>query len=199
MLKHLVLVGAAILVFSLAGVLGAEEAKTKEKGGVIKSGVKSIVSDTVSAGKDLMSGISEGVDEGRRETESADGARVASAKDDLPRLSLTADVVKVKYLDEDSSQVELTVALKNPNDFPVRITNLSDLRNVVLVDEDGFSYPLAMPAREGRDVTALGRSATRLKFTFSGLESKADTFRFFDHDIKIKSDAVVKPAPGSDD
>lgn len=175
-----------VLLLALTVMSFSSVSADEKKGSAVKSGVKSLVSDTVSAGKDIMSGISEGVDEGRSETESSDKARVAANKEDLAKLSLTFDVTKVEYLNEDNSRVQLTVALKNPNDFPVRLTNLNELRNVVLLDEEGFSYSLDKMASQSRDVTALGRSATRLRFIFSGLEAKADTFRFFETDVKLK-------------
>lgn len=173
---------ALLILFSVSAA-GADE----KKASAVKSGVKALVSDTVSAGKDIMSGISEGVDEGRKETESTDGARVAASKKDIESLSLTFNITKVEFLAEDKSRVQLTVALNNPNDFPVRLTNLNEARNVVLLDDEGFSYPLEKSVVQGRDVTALGRSATRLRFIFSDLEAKPDVFRFFDRDFKLDS------------
>lgn len=92
----------------------------------------------------------------------------------------------MEFLDEDKTRAVLTVAIRNPNEFPVRITNLNDMRNVVLLDKDGFSYSLNQPVEQGKDVTALGRSATRMRYTFSGLEGQQDVFRFLDNDIMIK-------------
>ena len=149
----------------------------------IKSGVKSVVSDTVSAGKNFFDGIMEGVDEGRKGGEkSPEGPPTVASKDDLTKF-LKVEVVKVE--EREKGQVEVTVALKNDHDFPVRVTNLGDIRNVVLLDKDGFSYALPNPQEQARDVMALGRSATRVRFVFSGVEARPKVFRFFDTDFNV--------------
>jgi hypothetical protein len=173
----------ALAALALALSTPAAWAGDKEKDSTIKTGIRSIVSDTVSAGKDIASGFTEGVDEGRKGGDSTDGARIAASKDDFTRLGLSYKVIKATTIDPD--QVEVTLALNNPNEFPVRLTNLSSLRNVVLLDQDGFSYSLPRPLEQGRDVTALGRSATRLRYSFSGVEGRPGTFRFFDIDVPV--------------
>lgn len=187
-MKKIMILSVGLLAFSLF----LTPALAEEKGSKIKSGVKSLVSDTVSAGKDVMSGIAEGVDEGRHEAESSDGAKVAASREDIDKLKLRFEITKVNVPAEDGGRAELTLALYNPNDFPVRLTNLNVDRNVVLLDDEGFSYPLDKSSGGGRDVTALGRSATRLRFAFTGLEAKPAIFRFFDQDLKITDQSAKK-------
>lgn len=172
-----------LTMIALAVALSAPAAWAEDKDSTLKTGVRSIVSDVVSAGKDLASGFNEGVDEGRKGGDSQDGARVVSGQNDFKRLGLNLKVLKAETIDP--GQVEVTLALNNPNDFPVRLTNLSNLRNVVLLDRDGFSYSLPRPQEQGRDVTALGRSATRLRYLFSGVEGRPGTVRFFDIDVPV--------------
>lgn len=153
-----------------------------EDSSTIKSGVKTIISETVSAGKNVVSGVTEGVDEGRKGAGSTDGANIVSNKADFERL-LSADVRKVEELSP--GQYEVTVALHNKNSFPVRVTNLIDVRSVVLLDKDGFSYPLPEALAQGQDITALANSATRVRFKFSNVEEAPGGFRLFDVDIKM--------------
>lgn len=172
-----------LTIIALALALSAPAAWADEKDSTIKTGVRSIVSDVVSAGKDVASGFNEGIDEGRKGGDSHDGARIAASQADFKRLGLSLKVIKAESIEP--GQVELTLALDNPNDFPVRLTNLGNIRNVVLLDRDGFSYSLPRPLEQGRDVTALGRSATRLRYLFSGVEGRPGTFRFFDIDVPV--------------
>ena len=168
---------AALFLFLASPLAWAEEDSS-----LVKTGVKSIISETVSAGKNVVSGVVEGVDEGRKGADSTDKANIVSSKADFERL-LTADVRKVEELGP--GQYELTVAIHNKNSFPVRVTNLIDVRSVVLLDKDGFSYPLPNPVVQGQDITALANSATRVRFTFSNVEEAPGGFRLFDVDVKM--------------
>ena len=166
----------AVILLFIASPLAAGESST------IKTGVKTIISETVSAGKNVVSGVTEGVDEGRKGADSTDSARIVSSKADFERL-LSADVRKVEELGP--GQYELTVAVHNKNAFPVRVTNLIDVRSVVLLDKDGFSYPLPDAIVQGQDITALANSATRVRFKFSNVEEAPGGFRLFDVDLKM--------------
>ena len=168
----------AVMLLFIASppALAADDSST------IKTGVKTIISETVSAGKNVVSGITEGVDEGRKGAGSTDGADIVSSKADFERL-LSADVRKVEELGP--RYYEITVAIHNKNSFPVRVTNLADVRSVVLLDKDGFSYPLPDALVQGQDITALANSATRARFKFSDVEEAPGGFRLFDVDIKM--------------
>jgi len=176
--------GFSLLTVSLFFILTVSPAAfAADDESSIKTGVKSVVSDTVAAGKDLVSGFMEGVDEGRSKGgDNRDSSHLVTRKDDLQKL-LVVEVIKVEQ--KDKGQVVVTLALKNNNDFPVRVTNLGDIRNVVLLDKDGYSYALPNPREQARDIMALGRSATRVRFVFDGVEAKPKTFRFFDTDFKV--------------
>lgn len=170
-----------IMAFTVA--LSAGAAGAEEKSGTLKTGVRSIVSDLVSAARDLAAGFNEGVDKGLKGDDQANSARGAANQAEFKALGLGLKVTGIKFLEP--GEVELALALKNPNEFPVRLTNLAALGNVALVDRDGFSYALSRPAEQGRDVIALGRSSTRLRFFFSEVEGRPETFRLFDIDVPV--------------
>lgn len=163
-------------------LIASQSAWAGEQESVVKRGIKTIVSETVSAGKDVVSGVAEGIDAGRKDGESTDGAKIVSNKAELKKL-LTVSVIKNWKLA--SGQYEVTLAIHNANDFPVRITNLNKIGNVVLLDQDGFSVPLPNSDIQGKDITALGKSSTRVRFIFADVEGTPAIFRLFDHDIKI--------------
>jgi|GEM_PF-3544591 len=175
---------AVSLALSLA--LAARPAGAEEEESALKTGVRSIVSDLVSAGKDLASGFNEGINESGKKGDNTETIRSIANQADFKRLNLSLKVIRTKILEP--GRVELTVALKNPNEFPVRLTNLEAPGNVALVDRDGFSYALPRPTdgERDRDVLALGRSSTRLRYLFSDVEGRPDIFRFFDIDVPVK-------------
>lgn len=177
---------ALLTAASFSFAWAAEDPK-KEDSNIVKDGIKSIVSGIVSTGKDAASGASEGMDSGRKEGESADKAQIVAAKEDFGKL-LTVTVVKTEDLGDQTFR--LTLAVKNEHAAPVRMTNLSDMKTVVLLDKDGFSYPLPQPLIQGKDVTALGNSLTRVRYTFTAVEGAPATLRLYDTDIPVP--AAVK-------
>ena len=151
-------------------------------GSTVKEGVKSIVSGVVSTGKDTISGIGAGVDSGRKEGDSTDEAQLVSTKDDFSRL-VSAKAVKSENLG--NNRFKITVALKNDNEFPVRITNLTEPKNIMLIDKEGFSSSIETPLVQGKDITALPKSLTRLRYVFGEVESEPVTFRLFEADTEV--------------
>ncbi len=169
-------ISALVFVLAFGSISSAQESD-------IKTGIRDAVSDTVSASRDAFSGFVEGIQEGRRSGRDNDGGNLVATRADMARLGLKAEVRTLER--KADGAYEITLALNNPNDFPVRLVNLSDIRNIVVVDKDGFSYSLDNPLVQGRDVTALGRSATRLRYSFSGLEARPAVFRLYDTDVNI--------------
>lgn len=165
-------------------------AQSAEEESTVKKGVKSIVSGVVSTSKDAISAVDEGLDSGRKEGDSVDGATIVSSKDELNKF-LTVQVIKAEFTEPE--KVQLTLAVKNDNEFPVRITKLGEMKNVVLLDVDGFSYPLPNSLVQGGDITALGKALTRVRLTFSGVEGEPAILRLFDNDITVPK-AVAAPA-----
>jgi len=171
--------GFLALLFMLPAGAGAEG--NEESG--IKKGIKGVVSGTISAGKDAVSGVVEGVQDGRKSGDSVDGARVVAGKADVGSFNLKIDARAMER--KGDGIYEITLAVHNPNDFSVRLINLNEPRNLVLLDKDGFSYALEDPGVQGVDVTALGRSATRMRYTFKNVEALPATIRLYDVDAPI--------------
>jgi hypothetical protein len=179
----LALLGLTLL---LPAALWAEEEESS-----IKSGVRSVVSGIVSTGKNAVSGVSEGVEQGRQEGESVDGAHVVMNKEQFLAL-LSASVLKSENLG--GNQYRVTVAFKNDNEFPVRVANLSEPANVIILDRDGFSSPLSPGQGQGSDLTALPRSLTRGVFVFSQVEADPNIFRLYGVDIDVPASVMPPPA-----
>lgn len=170
------------MCFLLAAGVPAAWAAEEASGSTVKKGVSSIVSGAVSAGKNAITGVVEGVETGRKEGESVDGARIAAGREDFQKL-LSVSVVKAEPLD--GQKVQITLAVRNDNDFPVRMTKLIEPKHVVLLDSDGFSYALPDPLVQGVDVTALPKSLTRIRYVFNNVEAAPAAFRLFEIDVAI--------------
>lgn len=95
----------------------------EEQSDVINA-VSSVVSGFVSTGKDVLKGVKEGIDTGRKEGTSIDNASIIYDREQLQKN------VEVKILSviKDGEEYKVTVAFKNKTDQLIRITNLNDKR-----------------------------------------------------------------------
>ncbi|WP_127957861.1 hypothetical protein [Serratia microhaemolytica] len=157
----------------------------------VKESVKSAASNFISTAKDAISGISEGIVDGRKEGESTDKAHIASNQQELAEL-LSFTVISAEELGQ--GKYQLTLAVRNDNPFLVRVTNLSQHNSIVLLDKDGFSYPLPTPAIQGTDITAIEKSLTRVRYTFNNVEGEPKTLRIFATELPITKLVPVSPA-----
>ena len=81
---------AALLVaVSFAILVGCsgdkDEEAAKEEGSLVRSGVAAVVGGAVSTAKEAVSGVSQGVDEGRKSGQSLDDAILVTGKEDFQR------------------------------------------------------------------------------------------------------------------
>jgi hypothetical protein len=159
--------------------LGAEDGEKS----TVREAVKDAVSGIISSGKEVLSGVTEGIEEGRKSGSSTDGAKIVSNAKEV-----TAAVALAITKQERSGDggVQITLAIRNDNDFPVRLTRLGELGSVALLDRDGFTYPLADPRMQGGDVTALAKSSTRVRYVFSGVEGNPAALRLYGTDIPVR-------------
>ncbi len=103
------------------GLLLSMASYAEERSNVINA-VSSVVSEVVSTGKDVLKGVKEGIDTGRKEGTSIDNAYIVSDREQLEK---NVDV-KVISVIKDGGEYKVTVALKNKTDQLIRITNLNE-------------------------------------------------------------------------
>jgi len=174
------------VVLPLAFILAATPLWAEKKESSIKSGIKHAVSETVSAGKDVVSGFAEGVEDGRKSGESVDKARIVSNKEELQQF-LRVEVLDVKELAP--GEFKVSVAFHNQSEAIVRLTKLGNLGNVVLLDKDNFAYPLpeaTAQSKTAKDVNVLPKASTKASFVFTNVEGQPAVFRLFNQDNLIK-------------
>lgn len=158
-------------------VLAAEDSS------VMKDGVKSVVSGVISAGKDAISGVKDGVDDGRQSGSSIDGALIISDKENLAKY-VSASVSSVEKVGDE--EYKLTIGLRNNSDKIVRLTNLHESKSLILLDKEGFISGLKSPLMPTEsDITIPENAATRVRYVFSQVEDTPATLRIYGMDIPV--------------
>ena len=169
------------ILFCLGAIVFCSFAFAAEDAKTLKESLRSIATEIVTTGKEAMTGLSEGVEQGLDENGGSDKVKVVKSGNEFSQL-LSAAILNVKRRGQGT--YELTLAVKNDNDFPVRIAGVWDLENVVLLDREGFSYSPENQTGQMTSVTALSKSLTRLRFVFSGVESPPARLRFYGKELE---------------
>ncbi len=150
-----------------------------------------VTGKTVETVKGVFTGVSEGVDEGRKQTVGTDGAIVLSTPQEMAD---KVDVSIYRLSETTSGNAEVTLALSNLLDQPVRISGLAHGHNMVMLDADSFA--IALISRE-RDVTIPPKAKERATFVFNSPASKCKTFRLFGREVALPAVTVPPPATSS--
>lgn len=134
---------------------------------------------------EAIGGMTRGMQEGARDIQAqldgSDGIRVISSGKDLAALTETR-VLKAEQLEDRSWRI--TLAVRNPQEFPVRLAGLTDKRQVLLLDQEDFVHE---PGSVGeRLVTVPERAAQKLVFLFPELDgSTPRTLRLYGMDLPV--------------
>lgn len=172
-----------IIILSLATsllLLGTEKKESKTT-----KAVSSFISNVISTGKDVVKGVDDGIDSGRKEGESRDGAVLVMDKESLEK-NLKYEVSSVEKKIGQSWTV--TVLLKNEQENFVRLSNLSDQKNLQLLNEEGiaaFSFGL------NGDVTIPSKASAKASFSFK-LEGKPQKLRMYGIEFEIPDNVITE-------
>lgn len=134
---------------------------------------------------EAIGGMTRGMQEGARDIQAqldgSDGTRVISSGKDLAALTETR-VLKAEQLEDRSWRI--TLAVRNPQEFPVRLAGLTDKRQALLLDQEDFVHE---PGSVGeRLVTVPERAAQKLIFLFPELDgSTPRTLRLYGMDFAV--------------
>ena len=125
--------------------------------------------------------MQEGARDIQAQLDGSDGTRVISSGKDLASLTETR-VLKAEQLEDRSWRITLDV--RNPQEFPVRLAGLTDKRQVLLLDQEDFVHE---PGSVGeRLVTVPERAAQKLTFLFPELDgSTPRTLRLYGMDLPV--------------
>lgn len=153
----------------------------EEQSNVINA-VSSVVSGVVSTGKDVLKGVKEGIDTGRKEGTSIDDASIIYDREQLQKN------VEVKILSviKDGGEYKVTVALKNKTDKLIRITNLNEQETLQLLDTDGFSV---FSLYSVRDINIPKKAAVKSIFVFPA-DGAPKTLKIFEIEMEIPNELI---------
>ncbi len=152
-----------------------------DEGSAIKDSAKSAVSSAISAGKNLLGGITEGVTDGRESAQGVDGARVVSNRDQMH------DVVQVDVLKMEpaGNNLRITLGLKNVSETQLRLINLKQTGALLAIDSEGYANPLLAGLENPDEVTIPAKAGVRQTFTFAGPMEKGASVRLWGQDFAI--------------
>ncbi|SBW08229.1 exported hypothetical protein [uncultured delta proteobacterium] len=152
----------------------------------IQSEVQGLMNDMVTITGSMVSGMAAGMQEGaenaQAQLDGADGTKLISNKKELAEF-LQVSIFKLE--EQENGVWRVTLAVRNNNDFPVRLVNLTRKQSALLLDVDGFAHEQAPQEGQSRILTVASRAAVKATFSFAGLEAKLGVFRLFDMDFPV--------------
>jgi hypothetical protein len=139
--------------------------------------------------KQVLGGISEGVDEGRKEAEGIDGAVIVTNIDELEQY-VNVELLTVKSVDSDQ-KTAIEVGFQNRSEKPIRIANLDDKATVLLLDTAGYAQELDGSNRQNAEITIPPKAGKKYSFLFNVPVSKAKNLRLWNKEFEIKNPPVI--------
>ena len=139
-----------------------------------KEATSTVIGKAVELGKGTASGIAEGVEEGRKEAPSADGAIVVTKWEDLANHG-TVTVLGKKG---EAGQATVELALENTGDAPLRFSGVE----ILGFDADGFTLNPTTPAI---DQTVPPKAKVKASVSFAGDAAKVAKIRIWTQDLAV--------------
>ena len=172
---------ALALALSVPAAL-ADEAAASEPS-TIKDSAKAAVSTAITAGKNLLGGVSDGVTEGRVEAQGADGSIVVSNLEQLDG-QVSVELLKVETVDD--GNLSALLGFKNATDKPLRLINLRQTGALLAIDQEGYSSAPLPGLLNPDDVTVPAKTGVRQKFIFEGTSATVTSIRLWGRDFEVK-------------
>ena len=141
-----------------------------------------VVGETVEAGKEVSTGIVEGVAEGRKAGESVDGATIVTGLAELQ----ANGTVSVREVRLGPGGCEVVLAFENTSDKPMRISGIE----LIALDSDGFTL---RPQESVAGLTVPAKAKDQLAIRFGEPPEKIKTVRVWGLDLPVP--ATPSPAP----
>lgn len=164
----------------LSSMCLAQDAPANES--TIKDSAKSAVSSAISAGKNLLGGVSEGVLDGRQSAQGVDGASIISSREQM-KDRITVEVLKTEA---SGDSFNVTLGFKNSSDSQLRLINLKQTGALLVIDQDGYANALTASLDNPDDVTVPPKAAVRQKFVFEGPIETSSAVRVWGQDFQVK-------------
>lgn len=185
------LAGLSLAAPSAGTASNTEPPSSSSSGQSMEQGIQEAFGGLISVMGEAIGGMTRGMQEGARDIQTqldgSDGTRVISSGKDLAALTETR-VLKAEQLEDRSWRI--TLAVRNSQEFPVRLAGLTDKRQVLLLDQEDFVHE---PGSVGeRLVTVPERAAEKLVFLFPELDgSTPRTLRLYGMDLPVPQAALT--------
>lgn len=185
--------GQSASVASNPAAPGASSAPSSPASGQgMEQGIQEAFGGLFSIMGEALGGMTKGMQEGARDMQAqldgSDGTRLISNSKDLATLTETR-VLKAEQQEDRSWRIIL--AVKNPQEFPVRLTGLTEKQQILLLDQENFVYE-QNPVGE-RLVTVPERAAQKLTFFFPELDgSTPKNIRLYGMDFAVPHPIEVR-------
>jgi len=153
--------------------------------GGCKDITSTIVGGTIGTSKEIVAGVTEGVQEGRKQGESIDGAVIVTTAEEL-RANGAVSVYAVRAGVEG---VELVLAFENKGERPMRVGGLE----IMALDPDGF---VLRPLKSPGELTVPALAKDQLVVTVPGTPERVAKVRVWGEDLVVPAPAVP-PAPAA--
>lgn len=174
-----------VFIVTLSLACANASADTKD---IITGTTKSVIT----FGKDLMKGLNDGVDEGRKGAEGADGSLTVTNVEEMEQY-ISVEVLGVESND-DAMATQVIVGFRNNEDKPVRIANMDDKDIVLLIDSDGYSQGLSANNRHTAEFTVPPNTGKKHVFKFDITVDKASKIRLWNKEYDLAGHHKKKPS-----
>lgn len=174
--------GMFALLASIISVAPAFADEAASESSTLRDSAKSTMSTAITAGKNLMGGLTEGVTEGREGAEGTDGSLSISA---LEQLQGKVEIELLRTAPEGDNLVA-TIGFKNESDQQLRLINLTQTGALIAIDKDGYSSALLPGLANPDQVTIPPKVGVRQKFVFEGPVQGITAIRLWGKDFSIR-------------
>lgn len=133
-----------------------------------------VVGGTIETSKEVITGVKEGVEEGRKQGESVDGAIIITRLDELQ----ANGALSVREVRAGVSDTEVVVAVENKMDRPLRISGME----VMALDPEGF---VVRPNGPAAGLTVPPLSKDQVVIHFPGTPDKIAKVRVWTEELTV--------------
>lgn len=141
-------------------------------GETAKDATAAVVGKGIEVGKGAVTGIAAGVEEGRKNAASADGAAIVASAAELS----AKGGAKLGAIETDAAGARIDILIENTTDAPLRATKL----DVIVLDRDGVVTPTTASAAE---LTVPAKAKAKLTLTTALPPEKVGTVRLYGVDV----------------
>ncbi len=141
-------------------------------GETAKDATAAVVGKGIEVSKGTVTGLVAGVEQGRKNAESADGAQVINSSAELASLG----AARVSSITDAGEGAKIDILVENTTDKPLRATKLE----VIVLDKDGVLTPSTSSTFE---VTVPPKAKAKIEVTTSLKADKVGTVRLYGQDL----------------